>query len=305
MAKTTRIFANTLSDVMGKRLDYEKLVRLLDAPDVAAAQKMLGDYGFFYTQGASIDGFIVGETEKFIEFIYDTASDAVAEALCARFWYNNVKLAYKSRYVQVDEDSFYRLPRDCSGIAHGDYSDAENVLADALYALDASGEKRAEKIDLVLTRAMYNRVLRLTSGRVRRYFQAEIDLKNILSAARMRRLNIIRDEFISGGTIKCEVAEESIKAKDFALCFIGTDYEDAAERLSAAGFSALGAYERDADDYLFSMTDALCKKMTTYEPFLNYYTQTLIELKTVKTALVCIKTGARDEFFERMPGIYK
>ena len=53
------------------------------------------------------------------------------------------------------------------------------------------------------------------------------------------------------------------------------------------------------------MTDRLCVDMTSDEPFMNYYARTRTELKTVKTALVCIKTNARDLFYTRIPNIYR
>ena len=63
--------------------------------------------------------------------------------------------------------------------------------------------------------------------------------------------------------------------------------------------------ERDADDYLYYLTDKDVTNFTSFEPFLNYYTEALIELKTVKTALVCIKANERGSFYERMPRLYR
>ena len=143
-----------------------------------------------------------------------------------------------------------------------------------------------------------------TLSNAKKYFKKEIDLKNILSAARLRRMGQNRDEFIGGGTLKKDTLMESLTVKNFGGCFLGTEYEDIAEDMEADEFRSLAKYESDADDHLFFLTDSLCAKMSTYEPFLNYYTRARVELKAMKTALVCVKTDARDVFFSRMPKIY-
>lgn len=288
-----------------KRLDAERLRRIVDAPTVDAALKMLGDYGYTYTAGSTVDGFIVGETNRFIAFIADTvANGSAADALIAPFWYNNVKLAYKSRFIEVPSDAYYETEKDAQKIADGDYDDADKYLQRALTELDEAGENKPQNIDLAITRAMNKYVLSCGVHSVKKYFRAEIDLKNILTAARLRRLGIKRAEFIDGGKISSEALEAAVGAECFSDCFAGTPYEGAAVRIEENGFSSLGAFERDADDYLFFMTDSPCAKMSSFEPFLNYYTLQRIELKTIKTALVCIKTDTRDTFFERMPKLY-
>lgn len=309
MTASTVIYANTLAGDTSKRLDGDKLRRIVDAKSLADAFKMLGDYGYGYDPDGSIDGFIIAESNKLIEFIEDTAPSArVAEALLAPYVYNNVKLAYKARFVEIPLDAYYKTELDAGRITLGDYNDCDKYLADALYALDTDAEKRPKSIDLAITRAMYKSVLSCPVKAIKNYYRAEIDMKNILTAARMFRLKVnaaTADEFIEGGTIDFDTLIEAASGKNFALCFMGTKYEDMAERLEKSGFESLGAFEREADDYLFFMTDALCKKITSYEPYLNYYTEQRIELKTLKTALVCIKTDTRNLMYDRIPEIYR
>lgn len=95
---TTKVYANTLAQFNARRMDGERLRRLVEAGSVDAALKMLADSGFPTADG-TIDGFIVAATDELIEFIEENAaSRAAADALTAVFWYNNVKLAYKSRF---------------------------------------------------------------------------------------------------------------------------------------------------------------------------------------------------------------
>lgn len=288
------------------RLDMERLRRVVECKTTSDAFKMLGDYGYAYTDGTSVDGFIVGETNKLIEFVENNApSVKLCDALTARFKYNNAKLAYKSRFAAVPSDGYYNVDTDVKGIADGDYSETDEYMASALTALDESAEARPQAIDLALTRAMYAYVLDSGVPLVKKYFRAEIDMKNILTAARMKKFSLTDDQFISGGTVDAEKLMLSIEEDDFASCFEQTPYAEYAERIQSDGFAELWRSERDADEYLYGISASDVASYTSNKPFLNYYTETLIELKTVKTALVCIKTDSRDLFYKRVPAIYK
>lgn len=302
---TTGVYANMLAMLEASRMDGERLRRIAEADTVEAALKMLGDYGYTYVSGGDVDSFIIAQTDALIDFIREnSAFAAAADVLTAPFWYNNVKLAYKSRFAEMPENSYYRTELDCAKIAEGDYSDCDKYLRTALEALDAAEEKNPREIDLAVTRAMYAYILSRGTHTLKKYFRAEIDYKNILAAARMRRLGLTKFEFIDGGHIKTATLEDAVTAKEFSLCFVGTPYEDVATRIEESGFKGLGRFESEADEYLFFLTDGMCAKMSTVEPFLNYYTRARIELKAIKTALVCVKTNSRDEFLARMPMIY-
>lgn len=302
---TTVVYANMLAMLEGSRIDGERLRRIAEADTVDAALKMLGDYGYSYVPGGDVDSFIIAETDALIEFIREnSASAALADVLIAPFWYNNVKLAYKSRFISVPSDGYYKTENDAAKIADGDYSEVDKYLLSALEALDEAKETKPQAIDLALTRAMYKYILSNCGGVVHRYFVAQIDMKNILSAARMRRLGQSRDEFVDGGKINRETLFESIEAESFAESFERTPYATMAEDIEARGFAELWSFERAADDYLFFATDSQCVKMATHEPFLNYYIRQLVELKAIKTALVCIKTNSRDTFYARVAELY-
>lgn len=305
MPITTKVYANMLAVQYGKRLDAEKLRRIVEARSVGEALKILGDLGFYYAEGATVDGTVVAETDKLIEFVEENApSERVKSAMLARFLYNNAKLAYKSRFIAVPEDGYYRTPLDVQSIKAGDYSDCDEYMAAALEELDAQKEDKPQNIDLALTRAMYKSVLG-AGGIVRKYFRAEIDMKNILTAARVKRLGIKTDEWIEGGKLSRQVLEDSVTEDSFAESYEFTPYAEFAQSIEDHDMVELWRAERDADDYLYFMTDSDVKAFTSYAPFLNYYTESLIELKTIKTALVCVKTNSRDSFYARIPEIYK
>ncbi|MCH5350949.1 MAG: V-type ATPase subunit [Clostridiales bacterium] len=306
MNASTRIYDNTLALQLKSRMDGERLRRLVEAKTVEDGLKMLADYGFSYSPDGTIDGFIVAETNKLIEFVSESESERAARSLLAEFVYNNVKLAYKARFVEIGKDGYYDIEGlDVDAIKHGDYKDCDEIMTAALEALDSAGESKPQNIDRALTNAMYKTALSCPSLVIKKYFRAQIDMINILTAARMYRLKIFNEnEFIPGGTIKLDELTEAASGKNFALIFGSTPYADMAERLEKSDFTALGAFERESDDYLFYMTDELAASMSSYKPFLNRYTSARIELKTIKAALVCIKTDSREAFYARRPDIY-
>lgn len=298
MTNTTTVYANMLAKFEADRLDDERLRRTVEAGSVSEALKMLGDYGYPVSDG-TVDGFIVAATNELIAFVLENAaSESVKNALLAPFVYNNVKLAYKSRFVQTP-NAYYDCGTDNEAIARGVYDELEKSLAETLETLDESNERAPQNIDLALTRAMYKYVLKCNVKGVRDMFAAEIDFKNILTAARMIRLGISGDEFLDGGKIK-KSAFENMTADEFAERFEKTPYAETAARIAENGFSELWRAERDADEFLLLMTEPLCEKIGAYEPFLHYYIKTRAELKKIKTALVCVKTNARAEFYKRV-----
>ncbi len=142
---TTKVYANTLAQFNARRMDGERLRRLVEAGSVDAALKMLADSGFPTADG-TIDGFIVAATDELIEFIEENAaSRAAADALTAVFWYNNVKLAYKSRFAAMPTDAYYKIDRDAGKIAGGDYSDCDRYLTDALETLDGGAPTAGDR----------------------------------------------------------------------------------------------------------------------------------------------------------------
>lgn len=303
---TTKVFANMSAAMSAGRMNAERLRRVVECKTVAEAFKVLGDYGYAYSEGMSVDGFIVGETDNLIRFVAEnSASEKLANALLARFKYNNAKLAYKSRFTAVPDDGYYGVDLDCKKIADGDYSEADPFMAGALEALDESNETRPQAIDIALTEAMYAYVLSCGVPLVKKYARAEIDMKNILTAARIKKLGISGEQFLSGGKIKMETLTDALTEDDFGAVFEHTPYAEYAERIAENDFADLWKSEMEADDFLYRLSYRDVASYSSNTPFLNYYTETLIELKTVKTALVCIKTDSRDMFYKRIPEIYK
>lgn len=305
---TTNVYANALALQNGARvLDSEKIRRLADATSSQELLKMLFDYGYGDATQKNVDELINFETAALLRFVQDDCqSESSAYCLCARFTYNNYKAAYKSRLTGREFfNVYYPIETDLiEKVRRKDYGDLPSVAAQALTELDEVNADAA-MIDRKLTAAMYEDIFSTVKDRLlKKYFMLEVDLNNVAAAYRARRLKIenFADEFVRGGKIPLTDCEHAVTGKYFESAFYGTYVADAAELLVKENFAA---YECEKDDYLFLMTDSLLFDMTSFKPFLNYYTTELIELKTIKTIACCVDGGNRDEVFKRLRCVYE
>lgn len=321
MVQNTVIFANAVAKYNeGKLLDREKIRRLAEA-DFSDAVKMLIDYG--YGGGVTdeahydVDAFIAEETNRLIEFIGEVSPDRYLSAcLTNRFLYSNAKAAVKNKYSPFDIGSvLYRIGDVdvTEKIDSGDYAGLPAHMADALAEIDELfADKPADPItvDLLLTRAMYadnaECAAKSRSKLMQRYVRAEIDLVNIGATLRCTLLALgaetLERQFICGGTLPL----------DELTALVGQDAATAAQMLADSAYgdvvraaeSGMAQFETAADDCLYDICSQQCDNMTSLSPMLSYVTARLTEFKTVKTILVCLRGGARDQIARRLRGIY-
>lgn len=309
----TKVYTNALATLYGGRcLDKEKIRRLLESPSVSDYIKMLIDYGYGEASLTSVDDIVAYESQKLIEFIEsDCYNDNIAKALTARYYYNDIKLAYKSRFTDVSSVRRAKLAEDVfEDVARGDYSYCSAYAVNALTQLDSIESPSPSAIDIALSVAMYNEIFALTKrGLVNKYFRVEADIKNILTVARCKKLGYseveLEAELMPCGFLKRSDLIYSLNAKSFSASLYGTDYMDMAEQLENSDFKDVERYETDADDYLYSLSSGLLLSMTSDKPLLNYYTSMLIELKTLKIIAVAVKLGDETLLNSRLRQMYE
>lgn len=307
------IYSNTLARInMGRLLDTEKLKRLTEA-DYPAALKILADYG--YGDGAAgedVDKVLTRETNSLISFIEeDCVNPHAAKALLNRFYYNNAKALYKSRFVTVDlASALYSVDLDLSGIKGGDYSALDPYMTEALESLDAASETPAPKaIDLALTKAMYADCLREAkrsrSKTLYKYFVSEIDLNNILTVMRAKTLRIpteaAAEMLVAGGTIDADTLLTALisETSNLANVISGTPYDELIGGFVEHGFAFAAQFETGSDDYLYLLTESGAVSLDKFDVFLRYVLAQLTEFKMVKMILVCVKNGVKGEIEAR------
>lgn len=322
MVRSTKIYANAVAKYNeGKLLDSEQIRRICEA-DFADALKIVTDLGYgggvLGDKGQDVDAFIAEETARLIEFVIsDSPDEWLSRALTNRFLYSNAKVYYKNKFTNVDlEAALYRMPGN-DEIEHAlgvtDYAALPACMADAFAELDArftTEPADPKKIDLVLTRAMYadTKYCARKSGAkiIRSYVTAEIDLSNLLTVFRCRRLGLGRTDaaelLITGGTLAADDLLSAVDADEdeAGTLFSDTQYADLVSRLLSDGGGSLVRFQADTDAYLNEITNAERDNMLSLSPFLGYFTAKLAECKTVKMILTCLKNNARDEIARRL-----
>lgn len=323
MAQGTKIYANAVAKYNeGRLLDREKIRRLIES-DFADAIKILCDYGYgggiVSEKSYDIDKFISQETTKLIEYVVSDSPDVfLARCLTNRYLYSNAKALYKNKFTNVDLDAaLYKFDDGDlkNAIASNDYSSLNNYLADALTSLNATftlNTADPKTIDSVLTKAMFadNIYCAKKSGSkiMQKYVVAEIDLNNILTVLRCKTSNIdgsmAENMLFDGGTLANDdlLSIYKLELSAYLVLFKDTDYSDIVTKL--ADNYSLVRMQADAEDYLYILTALQQNNMLSLSPFLSYYNAQIIEFKTVKMILVCLKNNAKEEIFKRISSIY-
>ncbi|MBQ7227037.1 MAG: V-type ATPase subunit [Clostridia bacterium] len=318
MAFVSKIYANTLASYNEKYLmDADRLRRLMDCsyPD---AIKALMDYGWGDGQATPTqESLLAYETSKLISFVRENAvSDKVRDVLLAEFMFHNAKASYKGRVSGRDvKRALYGGFEDVSeAVMEKEYSALPDILADCLTSLDEKGdvtELSPREIDMAVSRARYEYSLRKARGdrSLTKYVKSEIDLKNLLTLFRCRVMEMeasdFSEMFIEGGSLD---ESEMVKAltgtaEAFNLFYARCQYYEVFAGVEK-GESAITELETGIDNYLYALTLAGREDFTSKNPFINYFYRALIELKTVKTVLVCIKNNAVGEIKRRLRAIY-
>lgn len=281
------VFCNAVSKAEEVRLLSPEAFIRLGAAEFDDAIKMLHDYG--YNEGIlggdsfDIDRFISGQVEQLIAFIKEySCSDELERFLLAPYLINNVKAEYKRRLSGV-RSKLYQV--ETGDVAGKDYSALHPIIAKALCFLDETNERSPQRIDFVLTKALYEYRLAVAkksrSKLLVEYARAEIDVINIISSLRSSSEVM----FIEGGSFGSAIDRENLgKYEHFDL-------------------SDLVKLETQCDDYLLSIASSSSREMDSVGPMVEYVQRKMSEFKTVKMILVCIKSDARNEIPMRMRGV--
>lgn len=284
------VFCNAVSKAEEtKLLSSEALIRL-GAAEFDDAVKMLHDYGYnegvYSSESFDIDRFIGRQVDLLIAFIKEySCSDELENFLLAPYLINNVKAEYKRRLSGVSSKLYQVETGDVCG---GDYSLLHPIIKNALNVIDKEQEHSPQKIDFVLTKALYE--YRLTVAKKSRskllveYAKSETDIINMISALRSKHGDA--PMFIEGGYIETPLSTSELP-----------------KRYEHFDTSDLIKFETQSDDYLLSIASKYSSEMDSMGPMVGYVQRKMSELKTVKMILVCIKSDARNEIPYRLRGL--
>lgn len=314
MSNVSNIYANTLASQNEKTLlDDEKLRRLIDS-DFATALRLLSDFGWGDAQstGGSADSIISAETDKLVAFVREYAvSSDVRDVLLSGFAFNNIKAAYKARISGTPtEGSVYPAFKDyADAVLAGEYDVLPVEAAEALRKLDENADcgLTAADIDVELTRAEYfYRIKRSKSNpKLNAFVVTQAELTNIITLIRCHNLGRGKNELLRQllPVPKLDMEEyeavltgtrEQLKSfvRDSKYAEIIGDIGEKAEKMADI--------EKSADENLYALLQSGRESFTTSVPFIRYFYRKNLELRMVKTVLVCIKNGRPDEIKRRL-----
>lgn len=319
MAAGSKIYANAVAKYdEGKLLDAEKLKRITEA-SYFDALKMLYDYGYgegLPIEDADAEKLTAVETDKLLNFVKEySPDDRLTEYLTLSERYNNVKAAYKSRFVNIEKSAYFGgFDETVEAVKSGEYNGLNDVLANALSALDAlAAEDKITSLDIdkKLTEAYYKESLILAKKlgkNARRYVEKKIDLTNMLTAFRCKKAGLTEKDFaemtVDGGKLDPEQLAAFVTLDpEVALGRFDGEYYETAKRFVSSGDFA--EFERESDELLYLSAVSDRENMTSNDPFIGYYYAKQAEIKTVRLVLTCLKNGATDEIKKRIRRIYE
>ena len=320
MAYMSKIYANTLASYNEKYLlDEEKLRRLMDSK-YSDALKILQDFswGESLTGEITADSILSAETAKLIEFVQSSSpTEKITDVLLAEFLFNNAKAVFKGKVsgIDVTEALYAGFEYVSDAIESDELAELPDELADCISNLNELGETRTltpREIDMEIMRARYAYELRRAKGdsRLTKYVKTDIDLKNLMTLFRCRLLSldksVMNSMLIKGGSLKSYDLGKALEGSQevYNLFFARTVYDEIFDKVGD-GEQAIAEIEAGIDNYLYSLTLAGRDNFMSDNPFIGYFHRRLLELKTVKTVLVCIKNNAVDEIRKRLRAIYE
>lgn len=314
----TKIYANSIANYMsGHLLGQDKLNRLIDA-EFSDAVRMLIDYGYggghIDPDSYDIDKFITNETQTLIEFVAESsASVELASCLLNRFYYLDAKVLFKLKYLgkEADNSLYIKDEEFRTAFVSGDYSVLPEFMADACRLLSekaVSTTLSAKEIDIEFTKAMHLDNLKCAKASRNKslvsYCKAQIDISNILSGFRAKQLNMtqaeLQNEIYEGGAINLEDILNIVALENSSIIsgFSSTEYADVVASLIDS--NDVEGYLKETDELLFGYLKGKADDMNSYSPFINYFYAQILEYKTIKVILVCLKNNMKDAIRPRI-----
>lgn len=269
MPQTSIYYAmGRLSVLQQSTLDAAKIERLLQAPSVREAQRVLSEIGW-----PDSDDYEKSASEHVLRacrLIYEITTDpAIVDCFLYRYDVNNLKMLLKARCLGEEALSL----SDCGTIppeklrqaVHDRaYAFLPKILAKTMDELEKRTAAKVDplEIDVTLDKALYRMTFeRLGTGddTAVRYFRARVDCVNCImcmrSAAAGRPLAFIRNLLLDGGTISAKKWLHAYENPD-RLPLLMNAYGG---KLYAAVLAAhvepkkLTSLERAMDDYLLEI----------------------------------------------------
>lgn len=316
------VFQNAkIKHMESKLITSQAVQRLLDCASTDDAFKVLLEMGFgsgLAVETGDFDLLFAHEEENVVALLKEFNVSHALDVFLVEYDYLNLKSAFKAHATKTTFDTniegLYKVDEMKSLI---DGIEPENLPSEMKKAVGELIElERAEKlspriIDVTIDKAMFeeSRVLVKKSGELaKKYLVKKIDLLNISSFLRVKKLSLPLDffenGFIEGGKLAKDVFASAFDSiEKFKENTKPTEYREIVEKV--ADSLDIVALEVAIDNDLLKMFRNEYNDMFSIAPIVNYYLTKRTEIKLTKLIVAGIKNHVDPAIIrERMREIY-
>lgn len=300
-------------------LSADKIVRLADAQDIAAAVRILTESGygqnFVPTHPENYSEMLEREREAAAAFVKSVAPEGSGiECFYLIKDYLNLKILFKKEFFGADGDlvsgGVYGVEALKSAVSGAKPEGLSEEIREAVAVLLESRAETPSAVDITLDRAYFKEITRRAkksrSKLVKEHFTDLIDGKNAVTFIRVKRAKIsekrFRELFIEGGSIGID-AYIKVFGEDNALATVLKGSK--ISTLFSDGTDDLSAIERNLDDMLFKRIADARYDMFSDAPLVYFVFGKEMEIKTVGVILSAVKNRLpKEEMKVRLRQIY-
>lgn len=300
-------------------LSADKIVRLTDAPDIAAAVRILTESGYgqnFVPQHPeNYSEMLERERESAAAFVKSVAPEGSGiECFYLIKDYLNLKILFKKEFFGAEGDlvsgGVYDVETLKAAVSGAKPEGLSEEIGEAVASLLENRAETPSAVDITLDRAYFKEIMRRAkksrSKLVKEHFTDLIDGKNAVTFIRVRRAKIsekrFRELFVEGGSIGID-AYIKVFGEENALNVVLKG-----SRISALfedGSADLAAIERNLDDMLFKRIADARYDMFSDAPLAYFVFGKEMEIKTVGVILSALKNRLpKEEMKVRLRQIY-
>ena len=284
-------------------LHKAQIERLLAAPQIVEAQRVLADIGFTAADENDFQAAADRHIRTACDLIKSVTTDKrMTDCFFLRYDAHNLKVLIKSRHLAHE-------PEFLSSCGSIDIEKLKHCVADRTYALLpqelAEGLKKLEKriavefdpllIDALLDQAVYRQIFKNLEGRettaAYRYFQAKADLLNFMMLLRVRAMGedaaFFESLAVSGGKASVRSFVSGFTDNERLVRLAGA-YGIAvrqAAQTAALDPKKLPYFEKVADDYLYGLFNPYRYEAAAIEVLLAFLLQKQREAADVRLIL--------------------
>ncbi|MGE5588157.1 MAG: V-type ATPase subunit [Clostridia bacterium] len=311
-------------------LDRGRIDRMIDAPDLEGALKVLAEAGYARAQLSekshlTIDEITTGEEVRLARLVRETTPEpGLVDFVTARWDFHNLKVMMKAKLHRVPPEKAVARHGACDlavieRAVEGDTRDLPPQLTEALSAARAAHDLRPtpETIDIAVDREMYRYLLARADSLGIRYLvdlvQMEVDLFNLSVYFRSRRMG--RDKqsaaqaMVPGGKLNpIRLVASYEQPPEAAVASVaGTGYEALARQAADALTEGrpIAELERLSEEIVWERIRRARYVPLGPEPLVGYIFAKLHELRLVRLILVGKLSGmSRESIKERLRDVH-